>query len=205
MRCLCTYTVLGLIVNAVVKAQHKEVECANFMSSSYHLQKIDNAWQCNKHDGIAGVFCRKPVQLRSNISDISKSKLIDSSLKWDSVLIYMLAGHQVKSFIFQWWLQFLSPELNIDLALIAEACPPQQRDPSPVSCNDSAQAFVNTFKDSHKNIRFHIERAQHSVDTGVARLACKIATGMKKLFSAFPLKKYFFKIDGMVSVGNEMN
>jgi hypothetical protein len=44
-------------------------------------------------------------------------------------------------------------------------------------------------------VRGSVVRAFANVDAGYFRLACKVLTGIHKIFDIFPTKKYYFKID----------
>lgn len=166
-----------------IKESSKIRACAdfNYAASQAALAGLYNVYVCPQ-DGISRVVCNETFPLK-NVSSI-----VQTSVSWDDVLLYVLIGPGSRTDAFFWWIQFVLGD-SMDLVIVADACPGNQ-----TTCKDNVNDLQGKLNITHKLLRTHIVRANPS-DKGYKILSCKLRTGMKKIYDQFPNRKYYFKID----------
>ena len=169
-------------------ANISEKACLDFNSGASRAAQagLENVYVCPA-DGIARAICQESMALK-NVSSV-----VQSTLKWDDVVIYMLMGPgkarlgtEVEAFL--WWMPLMLEP--IDIVVVGDACPPSD----PINCTDKVATHVKNFKEKFGQHRYHIVRA-YSTDAGYKILSCKLRTGAQLIYSLFPTKTVYFKID----------
>ena len=169
-------------------ANISEKACIDFNSGASRAAQagLENVFVCPA-DGIARVICQESMALK-NVSSV-----VQSTLKWDDVVIYMLMGPgkarlgtEVEAYL--WWMPLMLEP--IDIVVVGDACPPSD----PINCTDKVATHVKNFKEKFSQHRYHIVRA-YSTDAGYKILSCKLRTGAQLIYNLFPTKTVYFKID----------
>ena len=147
------------------------------------------------HDGIADVTCKGDFPMRS-ADTIRRRPVSDVSIQ--DILFYMSYSAKSKGArsgglaLLDWWMAYFGrPQANVTFVIVADSCPDSDSD----SCDDTAQHFLDALSVNHTYLDLSIVRALRSGDNGYSRLACKMVTGMIKIYRQYPDKIFYFKLD----------
>jgi len=174
--------VIFLLLVSATASSSKERACADFNHGAAVAARagLEHVFVCPA-DGIANVLCTETFDVKNSTS------VLQSTLTWNDVVIYMLAGPNSKFDAFLWWLPLMTDA--IDLVIVADACPNET-----LNCTDGINSLLEQTKAKHPHLRLSIARAYAS-DAGYKILSCKLRSGAKRVYEMFPHKKIYFKID----------
>ena len=181
------FILLSLLQTAVPSACYD----FNFGAQLAKEANLSNVYTCPDHYGLTHSTCTGTYPMKE------LSKIEQSNVTWNEVLIYMIVGsHSIRTHVLYWWLQFLptlAHDEKLQFVLISDACPVEGDN----LCNDAATILMNEMKVSKFNtsLEVHVVRGQPIFDVGYQRLACKLVTGASRIYEQFPNHKYYFKID----------
>lgn len=174
------YAAAGALL--IVTTRGVERGCADFNHGAAVAARagLEYVYVCPA-DGIANVVCTETFPVK-NVTSV-----VQSSLSWSDVVVYMLAGPNSKFDAFLFWLPLMTEPL--DLVIVADACPNEA-----ANCTDSTFHMSQEAMRVNPHVRVQVARA-HASDAGYNILSCKLRTGAKQVYDWFPAKKIYFKID----------
>jgi len=175
----------GRILNTIPEDR----ACADFNHGAAvaAMAGLENVFVCPS-DGVSRWACRESFPL------LNVSQVVQSHFQWDAVALYLLIGPNSAFDAFLWWLPLMRDW--VDIIVIADSCPPDSSGNRPADCEDSASRLKAAvrLKSEYEKINIYILRTPPE-NSGYKILSCKMRWGVAQLYTMFPKKLYYIKID----------
>ena len=153
------------------------------------------------------LHCERTEKCKERVPTIPSNKVTISNLTFHDVGFYVLTHNGASWYYFEFWMQLIPRDVEIDIALIADKCENSAHSNSgPLTsiylldedraCMDRTHMLASEYHRKNPNIKLRIIRVTwDSRLKSKVSLSCKSTVGAARFFKAVPHKKYYFKMD----------